>query len=151
MPVGFVCSASLKGSSTNEAVRTTAAGQSPIRKLFSKAQRRFFAAHAPEGLALDDLDVLGPINILKLKYRPDGLARRIAAELWMYPDGSRILELSTKCAPSESFQVAAEARAFLEARGLDLSGGQQTKTATALRFFAGHIATDDAAVSRGSD
>ena len=146
MPGGFVCSASLKGSSTNEEVRTTAEARSPIRKLFSKAQRRFFAAHAPDGLALDDLAMLGPINILKLKYRPGSLARRIAAELWMYPDGSRILELSTKCSPSETFQVAAEARVFLEAKGLDLSGGQQTKTATALRFFARQIAQEKPSV-----
>jgi hypothetical protein len=137
MPGGFVCSASLKGSSTNDAVREAAAGRRPIRKLFSKLQRRFFDAHAPEGLTLDDLTVLGPINVLKLKYRPEGLARKLAAELWMYPDGSRILELSTKCSPDEAFQVAAQSRAFLEKHGLDLSTQQQTKTLTALRFFAG--------------
>ena len=37
----------------------------------------------------------------------------MVAELWLYPDGSRILELSTKCPPAEAFQVAAEARAYL--------------------------------------
>jgi hypothetical protein len=58
------------------------------------------------------------------------------AELWLYPDGSRILELSTKCKPTEAFQVAAEARAFLTRRGVDLGGEQQTKTKTALEFFA---------------
>ncbi len=137
MPGGFVCSASLKGSSTNDAVREAAAGRRPIRKLFSKLQRRFFDAHTPENMSLDDLTVLGPINVLKLKYRPEGLARKLAAELWMYPDGSRILELSTKCSPDEAFQVAAQSRAFLEKHGLDLSTQQQTKTLTALRFFAG--------------
>ena len=60
----------------------------------------------------------------------------MVAELWLYPDGSRILELSTKCAPAEAFQVAAEARAFLADRGVDLAGEQQTKTRTALEFFA---------------
>jgi hypothetical protein len=74
--------------------------------------------------------------VLKLKYRPEGVARKLAAEVWLYPDGSRILEISTKCSPDQAFQVAAEARAFLENRGLDLSTQQQTKTATALRFFA---------------
>ena len=33
--------------------------------------------------------------------------------------------------------MAAESRAFLEARGVNLSGEQQTKTRTALEFFAG--------------
>ena len=35
------------------------------------------------------------------------------AELWFYPDGSRILELSTKCKPEEAFDVAARTRAYL--------------------------------------
>ena len=41
---------------------------------------------------------------------PKDFGRKLVAELWLYPDGSRILELSTKCAPAEMFQVAAEAR-----------------------------------------
>jgi hypothetical protein len=53
-----------------------------------------------------------------------------------YPDGSRILELSTKCPPSQPFQVAAEGRVLLTGRGVDLSGEQQTKTKTALRYFS---------------
>ena len=53
-----------------------------------------------------------------------------------YPDGSRILELSTKCAPAEAFDVAAKTRVFLHDRGIDLSGEQQTKTKTALEFFS---------------
>ena len=38
-----------------------------------------------------------------------------------------ILELSTKCAPSEAFQVAAETRAFLTQRGVDLAGEQRPR------------------------
>ena len=41
------------------------------------------------------------------------------AELWLYPDGGRILELSTKCTPPEAVEVAAQARAFLEGHGID--------------------------------
>jgi hypothetical protein len=32
-----------------------------------------------------------------------------------------------------------QARAFLEERGVDLSGAQQTKTATALSYFASQL------------
>ena len=113
-----------------------AAGDRPIRRLFSKEQRAFYAAHAPEGVGLDDLSILGPINLMKLKFSPRELGRRMVAELWLYPDGSRILELSTKCAPTEAFQVAVESRAFLTKQGVDLSGEQQTKTKTALEFFS---------------
>jgi hypothetical protein len=55
--------------------------------------------------------------------------------MWLYPDGSRILELSTKCAPPDGFRVAAEVKAFLSNRGVDLSGEQQTRTRTALDYF----------------
>ena len=76
--------------------------------------------------------------MLKLKFEPADFGRRLVAELWLYPDGSRILELSTKCLPNETFQVAAEAKAFLAGRGVDLTAEQQTKTRTALEFFTSH-------------
>jgi hypothetical protein len=140
MPGGYVCSASFKGSlGPGTAVKQVAAGDRAIRKLYSKEQRAFYAAHAPEGLGLDDLSVLGPINVMKLKFTPKGFSRRLVAELWLYPDGERILELSTKCAPGEGFQAAAETRAFLAERGVDLYGEQQTKTKTALDYFARNL------------
>jgi len=136
MPGGYVCSASVKGAPGVGGVKAVAAGDRAIRKLFSKEQRAFYAAHAPEGLGLDDLSILGPINLMKLKFAPGDYGRRLVAELWLYPDGSRILELSTKCAPNEAFQAAVETRAFLERQGVDLTGEQQTKTKTALEFFS---------------
>jgi hypothetical protein len=141
MPSGFVCSGSLKGVSTNDAVRAAADGRLKMRKLFARGQRDLFDQHAPDGLALDDLAILGPINVLKLKMIPKAFGRKVAVELWSYPDGSRILELSTKCAPSEGFQVAAEVRARLAANDLDLSGDQQTKTQAALRYFSKQLTT----------
>ncbi len=140
MPGGFVCSGSLKRALDPGAVKQTLAGDRPLRKLFSKEQRAFFAAHAPEGVALDDLAVLGPIFVLKLRFSPAGLGRKLVAEMWLYPDDARILELSTKCLPSEAFQTVAESRAFLTERGVDLSGEQQTKTKRALEFFSARLA-----------
>jgi hypothetical protein len=139
MPGGFVCSATLKDKLAPTHVRSAVLGGRPFRKLFSKEQRKFFVANAPDGVELDDLAVLGPIFVLKLKHVPEGFARPLVAELWLYPDGSRILELSTKCAPAEAMQAAAEARAFLASKGVDLSGEQQTKTKTALEFFANEL------------
>jgi hypothetical protein len=136
MPGGYVCSGSYKGELKAGRVKEAMVGERPVRELFSKEQRAFYEAHAPDGIGLDDLAVLGPVNLLKLKYSPDGYDRKLVAELWMYPDGSRILELSTKCRPDEAFQVAAETRAYLSGRGVNLSGEQQTKTRTALEYFA---------------
>jgi len=137
MPGGYVCSASMKArlSGDTEVKKVTRGKRSP-RKLFSKAQRAFYAEHAPEGLEIDDLTQLGPIFVLKAKSSPSGFPLKMVTELWLYPDGSRILELSTKCPPNEMFQVAAEARAYLTGIGIDLSGQQQTKTKSALEQFS---------------
>ena len=135
MPGGYVCSGSMKGVPGTD-VRATVLERRPLRQLFTKTQRAFYAEHAPDGLGLDDLAILGPIFVLKLKFAPKGFDRKMVAEMWLYPDNSRILELSTKCLPSEAFQVAAETRAFLSSRGVDLEGEQATKTKRALEFFA---------------
>ena len=142
LPGGHVCSGSYKGVPRKASVLDVVQGSEPLRKLFSKEQRAFYREHAPEGVELDDLGLLGPIFILKLKGTPEGYDRRMVVELWLYPDGSRILELSTKCLPGEALQVAGEAKAFLMKRGIDLSGEQQTKTRTALEYFTEHPDTD---------
>ncbi|MGH9214505.1 MAG: adenylate cyclase [Acidimicrobiales bacterium] len=136
MPGGYVCSGALKADLGSSDVREAQAGRCRPRKLFTKQQRALFAEHAPDGCSLDDVAVLGPITVFKLKFAPTGLGRRLAAELWNYPDGSRILELSTKTAPQEAFQAAAELKGFMADRGIDLSGEQQTKTRTALEYFS---------------
>jgi hypothetical protein len=136
LPGGFVCSGTLKRALGTKDVRQAVLGERPVRKLFSKEQRALYAEHAPEGVAIDDLSILGPVFVLKLRFSAAGYARKLVAELWLYPDNSMILELSTKCLPSEAFQVAAETRAFLGEHGIDLSGEQETKTKKALEYFA---------------
>ena len=135
MPGGFVCSGSMKGKSTAQEVREAVGGSLPIRKIFSKEQRAFFKQHAPSGVELDALIPLGPTFLLKSTFEPPELRRRFVAELWLYPDGSRILELSTKCQPNEAIQVAGESRLYLVSNGVTIGGAQQTKTRTALEYF----------------
>ena len=136
IPGGFVCSGRLKCPADSTDIRKVLLGERSVQKLYTKDQRALFDDHAPAGVALDDLSALGPIFVLKLKWRPRDLPRKMVAEMWLYPDGSRIFELSTKCLPTDAFQVAAEVRVFLADHGIDLSGEQQTKTRTALEFFA---------------
>ena len=136
IPGGYVCSGSMKGGIKQGSIQRAVAGEQPLQKLFSKRQRALFGDRAPEGVRLDDLSLLGPIFVLKLKFAPEKYDRRLVAELWLYPDNTRVLELSTKCAPGEAFQVAAETRAFLTERGLSIGEEQQTKTGKALRFFS---------------
>jgi hypothetical protein len=136
MPGGYVCSAALKQRLASPDVASVVTGKKPLRKILTKEQRAFFLEHAPEGVTLDDLSVLGPILVLKLRLRPEGTVQKFVAEMWTYPDGTRVVELSTKCPPSEALNVAVDTRAFLEGKGIPLSGEQRTKTRTALEFFS---------------
>jgi hypothetical protein len=140
MPGGYVCSGRLKATVDDIMIKDVLAGRRRVRKLFTKEQRELYSAHAPAGVKLDDLAVLGPITVHKLKFEPADYDRRLVAELWTYPDGSRILELSTKCSTDEAFQVAAETVVYLSGHGIDFSAEQQTKTKTALEFFASELA-----------
>lgn len=136
LPGGFVCSGSLRARHKRPRVMAALASERPLRSLWTKEQRGFYETHAPDGLALDDLTPLGPVNVLKLKWTPSEYDRRLVAELWIYPDGGRILELSTRCAPADALTVGLETRAFLESRGIDASGEQRTKTRAALELLA---------------
>ena len=150
LPGGIgVVSGSFKGVSDGLRIREAVSGARPISKIFSKEQRAFFRDHAPASVDLDALVPLGPTFILKATFTPAEFGRRIVAELWLYQDGSRILELSTKCLPNEAFQVAAEARVYLSEHGVALGGQQATKTRTALEYFSKQMAAASASSASG--
>jgi hypothetical protein len=113
----------------------------PLRKLFSKEQRAFYDAHAPAGLTMDQLVLLGPTFLLKAKHQPKAkhFDRPIVVELWLVPDGSLVTEVSTKCVPKEAFQVAADFKAYLAGHGIALGADQSAKTRTALEFFSARL------------
>jgi hypothetical protein len=146
-----VCSGSLKGSTTGARIRQAVDGTRPLTNLFSKEQRAFFAEHAPAGVDLDALVPLGPTFVLKDVFKAKELGRRIVTELWLYQDGSRILEISTKCAPSEAFQVAAETRVYLSDHGVTIGGQQATKTRTALEFFSNQLSASTREAASGGN
>lgn len=145
MPGGFVCSASFKGVCTGQEVLDVTAGRLPLRKLFSRGQRAYYDAHAPAGITMDKLVLLGPTFLLKAKHYAKDFDRPITVEMWLYPDGSRILEISTKCLPKEAFQAAAEFKAYLASRGIALAAEQAAKTKTTLEFFSAMLKKEELA------
>lgn len=150
LPGGFVCSASFKGRSTGQDIRDAVSGKKRLSKIFSKAQRAFYKQHAPPGVDMDSLQPLGPTFILKGRFGGkmglDGKTdRSLVAEVWLYPDGSRILELSTKCLPAEALAVASETRAYLADHHVPTDAAQETKTRTALEFYSKALAAEIAA------
>jgi len=141
MPGGFVCSASFKGVCTNQEVLDVASGGMPLRKLFSREQRAFYDAHAPAGVTMDKLVLLGPVFLLKSKHYPKAkdFDRPIVMEVWIYPDGSLVMEVSTKCLPKEAFQVIGDFKEYLARHGIALGADQSAKTRTALEFFVARL------------
>jgi hypothetical protein len=135
-PQGFICSCSLTAEVPDRRVRHLFVDDALLGELLDGHQRALLRERLPDGVALSDLRVLGPLTLLKARFEPDGFARKLVAELWFLPDGSRILELSTKASTAEAFQVAAEAKVFLAEHGLDLDAPQETKTRTALAALA---------------
>ncbi len=141
MPGGFVCSASFKGVCTGQEVLDVTSGAMPLRKLFSKEQRAFYDAHAPAGLTMDKLVILGPTFLLKAKHQPKAkeFDRPIVVEMWLYPDGSRILEVSTKGLPKEALQLITDFKAYLASKGIVLGADQSAKTKTSLEYFSARL------------
>ena len=62
-------------------------------------------------MLIDELSILGPITVLELKFTAHG------------DDG----------------KLVAKRGQFLEQRGIDLTGEQQTKTKTALEYFSAEL------------
>ena len=136
MPGGYVCSASAKGRCSSQEILDVCDGKIPLASIFSTQQREFFAAHAPAGFTVDQLVPLGPTFTLRVKHQPKKFDRPVVVELWLYPDGSQILEISTKGVPQEAFQLAIQFRAFLAKGGIEAGNEAATKTNSALKYFS---------------
>ncbi len=59
----------------------------------------------------------------------------MVGELWTYPDGSRIVELSAKCLPGQGVDLMAGMIELFESRGHHITGEQHTKTKAALELL----------------
>lgn len=135
-PAGYTSSCSLTTEAPDRKVKALIAGKHKLSSLLDGSQRRLLLDRMPEGIDLGDLHVLGPAHLIKCKFAPDGFSGRMDAEVWFMPDGTRLLELSTKCTPAKAFQVAAELKAFLTERGADLGAPQEMKTKTVLAAYS---------------
>jgi hypothetical protein len=113
-------------------------GDKPLRKLFSKEQRAFYAEHAPDGLALDDLVALGPIFVLKLKGTPSPTGARWSWSCGCTPTGLASSSCRRRRAVAGLPGRRRDPRLPLGA-GIEQATGQQTKTRKALAYFSKHL------------
>ena len=135
VPGGFVCSGSFKGRCTAEEIKDAVAGKIPLDSLYSREQRAFYRLHAPKGISLRSLQTYGPTFVLKTRQWVKQLDSRLVVEMWLFPDGSRNLELSAKCEPANVYQFGRAFRGYLTSSGIEITGNQQTKTRATMEFF----------------
>ena len=117
------------------------------RELLSPAQRSWARVGGREVLddaALKALVVHGPLVVHRVKVtaRALGLARA-DLEHFRYPGGQELVELSTRCTPSEVATTAAAFERLLEEREVPLAPTYRTKTSVWLDDAAGGGASAD--------
>ena len=132
----LVCSASLTLRQKRDEIDEVARGKRPISKLFSRDQVRLLSEFSPQPVDFEKLRPLGPIRVLSWKTEHQGFRYKLASEEWRLPDGEDLVEVSIKVAPPEAEQARRAFESHLRELGLDPAGAQQTKTRTALRYFA---------------
>jgi hypothetical protein len=139
LPGFYVCSGTLRGTTDERALDAAIAGRRPIARVLSGKQRSLLAERAP---AVDpgDLRALGPLDLLRLKVRPDGAPRRLGIEIWTYPDRSRVVVVSARAKRANALAMVGELRSYLVDRGIGLSAVQQTKVRAAA---LAHLNGDD--------
>ena len=136
LPGGYVCSGSFKAALRPDAIHGAVHGDRPLRKLFTKAQRAFYAAHAPAGIELDDLLVLGPIFVLKAKVTPPDLGQRLVAELGCTPTARASPCATTSPATASTSTATSRRRPRRRSSSSPTSGGRTPDAALPNHSFA---------------
>lgn len=134
-----VYSASLTEDQKSDDIEDVAKGERPIEKIFSRDQERFFTELYKGPVAFGELRVMGPIRVLRWKLKHPNFAHQLTVEEWRLPDGNDLVEVSIKVPPAEAPQARKAFENHLETLGLNPQGAQETKTRTALKYFAGRF------------
>ena len=79
---------------------------------------------------------MGPIRVLRWKPRHETFPHDLTLEEWRLPNGEELVEVSIKAPPNKALQARQEFETHLRELGLDPKGAQDTKTRTALEYFA---------------
>jgi hypothetical protein len=135
LPGRFLCSGAMSRRLRWHDVERTISRGRPLHTLFSARQRALLETYTPAHVAVDDLAVFGPVDVRRCKIRLAGLDSPLAVERWSYPDGSAILELSTRCPAASAVAGTAQFAAVLRAHHIDVTGLQQTKARATLAYF----------------
>lgn len=131
-----VYSVSLTREQGRNEIQDVAKGDRAIEKLFSKDQERFLGQVYPDQVDFAQLRIMGPIRALRWKMKYPGFAHQLSVEEWRLPNGDDLVEVSIKVPPAEALDARTAFEELLVKLGLDPKGAQETKTRTALKYFA---------------
>lgn len=131
-----VYSVSLTNEQKRDEIEEVANGERAIGKLFSNDQERFLKSVHQGVVDFERLRVMGPIRVLRWKLEHDEFPHQLTVEEWRLPNGDDLVEVSIKVPPAEATQARKAFESHLEKLGLDPKGAQETKTRTALKYFA---------------
>lgn len=135
MPGMSVCTATLKRTRSRKTLEAAIAGERPLRELFSKRQRALVRQSGAGEIQWQSLRAFGPVDVLvTTAVRRRGL--RLVAQRWSYPDGSSLLELSTRVQPHDLRRQSIRFWALLTELGFDVAGVQETKATRSLGLLA---------------
>ena len=135
-----VPSAKLDGEPDRGEVEEVEAKQRPVGSLFSGKQEQLIADYAPDGITLNELEVLGPVDARKWDLDdPDGFPHTLSVEEWSLPDATRFIELSFKVSADEATDAQTAFRALLISLEVDVAGDQTPKTPRVLKYFADRL------------
>lgn len=137
----FVRSASLTRDVSKGLIKSVAAGDAPVKALFDKQQERFMAELSGGIYKAADASVLGPLDALFWQIKHPGLPWPFVAELWVRPDGAKILEASVRVPIAQTAAAGAGFLAFLAEIGVAKDATQVAKTRWALDYFSKRVAT----------
>jgi hypothetical protein len=135
-----VPSAKLDGEPDRGEAEAVEAKHREVGSLFSGKQEQLIADYAPQGISLDELEVLGPVDARKWDLdKPEGFPYALSVEEWSLPDATRFIELSFKVSADEANRAQTAFRALLTRLEIDAAGDQTAKTPRVLKFFAGRL------------
>ncbi|MEV6347439.1 hypothetical protein [Actinoplanes sp. NPDC051851] len=145
LPGHRVCSGSMKVRLGHGDVDRTLKNREPLASLLTSRQRRLIETYGPPSIAIGDLRALGPVEVRRYRFVPSALGAPLTVERWSYPDGSTLLELSTRCPVGHAADVGERLSALLRDYGIAPARSQRTKTDLTLRYFTGETGRATAA------
>jgi hypothetical protein len=111
-------------------------GKAGEKKVFGEKQEEFVSEYRTVRVDWDRSEPLGPIASRTWKLKFEGFTDPVAIELWDLSADLHLMEISTRADAGQVDQITAKLKKLLETRGVRVAADGETKTRTALEYFA---------------